>query len=201
METEAKFVLPGARPLHKFRDADSLCGYTLGPGRVQRVRDALRQRETLAQVTYTLKGLGGVQGATHRREEIDLALPEALPPVAWPDSPLRARVLALAGQAPLMPLFLLLQRRTQRPIITGDRLIAEMSLDAVRVTAGGQRQSYYELEIELAPAGSEADLSRLVACLEGQHGLASQPTSKFERALALVAYPYSPTSSAAPTCP
>jgi CHAD domain-containing protein len=71
-------------------------------------------------------------------------------------------------------------------VTQGGRRVAELSLDAVRVTVGRQPVSYFELEVELKGDGSEADLAALAAELAGAWGLVPEPRAKFERALALV---------------
>jgi CHAD domain-containing protein/DNA-directed RNA polymerase specialized sigma24 family protein len=83
-------------------------------------------------------------------------------------------------------LFSLRQRRRRAEVTQGGRRVAELSLDAVRVTVGRQPVSYFELEVELKGDGSEADLAALAAELAGAWGLVPEPRAKFERALAQV---------------
>ena len=65
-----------------------------------------------------------------------------------------------------------------------DRPVAEVSVDLVRFSDGATVQAY-ELEAELLPAGQVADLEPLIAELIEQWAVLPQPTSKFERGLAL----------------
>jgi inorganic triphosphatase YgiF len=201
MEIEAKFALPDMDTFQRLQTADRLAGFTLSASRVKQVRDtyldtagrvilragyACRRREESEGVLITLKGLGGAQGAVHRREELQVLMPSELPPAQWPHSPVRERVLQLIGPAPLLPLFELQQLRTVRLITQDERLVAELSLDDVRVTAGNREQVYLEMEVELKPHGTEDDLSAIVACLRDEWQLKSEPLSKFERALAFL---------------
>ena len=55
----------------------------------------------------------------------------------WPDGDLRTKVLALAGDEPLLPLVELVQVRTVRLAADDGRAIVELSLDAVTVVVGG----------------------------------------------------------------
>ncbi len=197
-EVEAKFVLPDEEALQRLQAAETLTGYALSESRVEQVQDtyldtadgallvagyALRQREGEDGVLVTLKGLGGACGGIHRRVELEARLASAAPPAGWPTGPLRAEVLALAGEAPLVPFLTLCQERHVRRVEQGERAVALMSLDRVRGTAGKEVFEVREAEIELLPAGSEGDLAALAAALRDEWGLAPQPRSKFERAL------------------
>jgi len=199
MEIEAKFVLPDTDTFQRLQTVDRLASFALSAGRVKQVRDtyldtagrrilragyACRQREESEGILITLKGLGGAQGAIHRREELEVLIPSDLPPAQWPPSPVRDRVLQLIGLAPILPLFELRQARTVRGITQGERPVAELSLDDVHVMAGNREHVYLEMEVELKSHGTEDDLSIIVACLRDEWTLRPEPLSKFERALA-----------------
>jgi inorganic triphosphatase YgiF len=201
MEIEAKFALPDRDVFQRLQTVDRLAGFTLLVDRVKQVRDtyldtagrvilragyACRRREESEGILITLKGLGGAQGAIHRREELQVLIPSDLPPAQWPPSPVRDRVLQLIGLAPILPLFELRQARTVRLVTLGERQVAELSLDDVRVTAGNREQVYLEMEVELKPHGTEDDLSAIVACIRDEWTLKPEPLSKFERALAFL---------------
>jgi inorganic triphosphatase YgiF len=201
MEIEAKFALPDAETFQRLQAADHLAGFTLSAAQVRQVRDtyldaagwpildagyACRRREQDENVTITLKGLRGAGGAVHRREELEVVLPADQPPAQWPASPVRERVLKLIGNAPLVPLFELQQTRFARLVSHGERPVGEWSLDEVHLTAEGGEHTYRELEVELAPQGTEDDLAAIVACLQDEWGLEPEPRSKFERALAFL---------------
>ncbi len=202
MEIEAKFVVPDRQVVAQLGRLRSLAGYGLTPAGVAPVSDryfdtldrrflaagyACRLRQEGDALVLTLKGLGGVEGAVHRRDEREVSLPAWDPdPMAWPESAARTLALDLAKGAPLRPLFSLRQRRRRAEVTQGGRRVAELSLDAVRVTVGRQPVSYFELEVELKGDGTEADLAALAAELAGAWGLVPEPRAKFERALALV---------------
>jgi len=200
MEIEAKFTLPDRDVFQRLMSVDRLAGFSLSAGRVKQVRDtyldtverlilragyACRRREQSEGILITLKGLGGAQGAVHRREELQVLISSDLPPAQWSPSSVRDRVLQLIGSAPLLPLFELQQLRTVRLMTQGERPVAELSLDDVQVKAGNREQVYLEMEVELESQGTEDDLSAIVACLRDEWQLKPEPLSKFERALTL----------------
>jgi CHAD domain-containing protein len=201
MEIEAKFSIPDLQTFKHFQAIDQLADFVLEAGRTKEVHDtyvdtverktlaagyACRIRKMAKGVQATLKGLGGAEGAVHRREELEVELTTSQPPEQWPAGPLRDRVLQLTGQAPLLPLFELHQARTVRPIRKGGQVIAELSLDDVSVILGDEAQTYLELEVELTSQGDESDLAAIVAYLQDEWNLEPESQSKFERALALM---------------
>ncbi len=201
MEIEAKFSLPDVDTLRRLRADDHLATFTLSAGKTKQVHDtyldtpdhavlaagfALRQREQEGGTLITVKGLGGAQGAVHRREELEILLPADQPPAKWPAGPVRDWVLQTIGETPLSPLFALRQTRVVRQVTHGERAVAELSLDEVHAAVAHTEQSYLELEVELAPQGTEDDLAALATHLQEALGLEPEPRSKFERALALL---------------
>jgi adenylate kinase len=113
-------------------------------------------------------------------------MPAYQPPQRWPASPARDQVLKLIGEAPLVPLFDLQQKRFERLVSLDERLIAEMSLDVVHLAADNRELSFFELEVELAPQGTEEDLTAIVDCLQDEWNLEPATQSKFERAMAFL---------------
>jgi len=208
MEIEAKFSVPDVEIFQRLRSTQELAEYPLSAGQTKQVQDtyldtedrsilaagyACRRREGREGTLITVKGLGGAEGAVHRREELELQMPAYQPPEAWPPGPARDKVLDLIRAAPLSPLFELQQVRFERVVSQDERLIAELSLDAVRLAAGEKELSFFELEVELTPQGTEEDLAALVACLQDEWKLEPETRSKFERALAFLE-----TTSASP---
>ena len=198
-EIEAKYTVPDPSSFDKLSALDVLGDYRLVPRAEQRVTDHYldTQRRVLLEAGYTcrrrvdeaggpewvtVKGLGGAQEAVHRRIELETQVPPGAPPERWPDGPVRDLVIRLAGEAPLLELFRLSQRRLMRHVEREGRRVAVLSLD--RVDFGATLPETCELEIELAPEGDAGDLEALVAALE-PFGLSPQTLSKFERALAL----------------
>ena len=98
--------------------------------------------------------------------------------------------LDLAAGALLEPLFGLDQRRARADVFDGERRVAQLSLDHVRLDLTGVGRTagstYYELEVELASAGTDADLASIAADLSTAWHLIPEPRSKFARAFALV---------------
>jgi CHAD domain-containing protein len=212
MEIEAKLSLPDSETFRRLQAIDHLAGFALSAGQVKQVRDtyldtadrlvlaagyACRQREQDDGVLVTLKELKGAESAVHRREELEVWLPadrSAQSPAheldithdGWPASPVRDRVSQLIGDASLMPLFALQQMRFVRQVSCGEQLVAELSLDEVHLALGDREQTYFELEVELAPQGTEDDLAAIVTHLQDEWGLEPEPRSKFERALAFL---------------
>jgi CHAD domain-containing protein len=198
VEIEAKFALPNRGTFQRLQAADHIAGFALSAHQIQQVRDTYldtpgrllldasyvcRCRELESRVLVTVKGLRRAEGAIHRRKEIEISLSSYQPPAQWPESPVRDLVLGLIGEAPLMPLFELHQTRVFRRMSQGELLVAELSLDKVRVMAGDRSQNYLELEVELAPQGTEEDMTSIVAYLQDEWGLKPRHRSKFDRAM------------------
>lgn len=199
MEIEAKFAIPNRQVYRTLLRLRELAGYTLIPTAAARVTDryfdtadgrllaagyACRLRRESTSVLATLKGLGGAQGALHRREEQEVRLDAWTSDItAWPPSAARELASELGGGAPLQPLFDLEQQRIRADVMDNARRVAELSLDAVRAVIGRRPALYYELEVELKADGNEDDLARLTQALSAEHGLKPEPRSKFERAL------------------
>ncbi|MFZ5917939.1 MAG: CHAD domain-containing protein [Chloroflexota bacterium] len=204
MEIEAKFSLPDLETFRRLLTIEYLAGFTLSTGRIKKVCDtyldtadrlvlaagyACRLRDQDEGLLLTLKGLGHAEGAVHRREELEAALPPGTSPFSpadWPPEPVCHRVRELIHDAPLAALFELRQSRTVRQASLGERQVAEMSLDEALVVAGERQQAFLELEVELAPEGAEDDLAAMAAVLRDEWGLEAQPRAKFERGLAFL---------------
>jgi inorganic triphosphatase YgiF len=201
VEIEAKFNVPNRNVFRRLQTVDRLAGFELTDGHIRRVRDtyldtpprrlfsagyACRLRRQGDDILITLKGLGGAQNGIHRREELEALCTPVLAPAQWPASPTRDRILELIGSSPLAPLFELQQDRWIRYLLRGEQRIAELSLDDVRVVAGGQEQTYLELEVELRPETDETVLGSIAACLRGEWNLPPEPRSKFERAMSMM---------------
>ena len=204
MEIEAKFAVADEATWRRLQTAAELAGYTIEPGKTKEVHDTFvdtpdrqiirsghvcRQREVDGQIVMTLKSGKTVAGAVHRREELEITLPHPMPIGQWPSGELRDRLLALIGDVPLTPLFDQHQTRHVRRVLQGQRYVAEMSVDQVRLSMHDQTQGYYEVEMELKDAGTEEDLAHLAAALQNDWGLPPEPRSKFARALALADAP------------
>jgi CHAD domain-containing protein len=203
MEIEAKLTIPNVKTFQHLQAVGQLAGYQLSAGQAKQVHDiyldtqerlilvagyACRRREGREGTLITVKGLGGAEGAVHRREELEIQIPTpgGQPPDEWPTGATRDKVLELIGGAPLLPLFDLQQERFERLVSQGERPVAELSLDSVHLAAGGRELSFFELEVELISQGTEEDLAAIVACLRNEWKLEPETRSKFERALAFL---------------
>lgn len=229
MEIEAKLSVPDEQTMARLLETPGVAGYSLGPVTQRELHDcyldtagrafleagyALRVRRDGEQVLVTLKGLGGADGAVHRRSEQEVVLTTPARPEEWPAGPLRDTVNEIRGDQALEVILEIDQVRNRRVVRDGDREVAELSGDQVRVRTqrstqplglraclepravsqedggapgrgGGATDAYLELEVELLPGGSEADLAQVAAELMGDEwNLSPAPESKFHRALA-----------------
>lgn len=199
MEIEAKFKVPNRQAYRELLRVRNLGKYVVAPanriqvvdryfdtpdGRLLATSYSCRLRTEGERIVATLKGLGGVEGAVHRRDEQEIDLPElVLNPADWPPSAARERALELTAGAALEPLFDLQQTRQKCDVLDGDRVVAELSLDEARAVVGQRPAFYYEVEVELRPDGTEEDLALLAAALTEEHGLEPEPRSKFARGM------------------
>jgi CHAD domain-containing protein len=200
-EVLAGFSL-GSPEVVKVRDeyVDTAGGHLRAAGYYCRVR-----RQSDGGVRLTLKSITPPSADIHRREEYETVLPTmgaagtgsgpageglagagAGAVAGWPEGELRSRVLGLVGYEPLVPLVELVQVRTVRLVSDNERVVAELSLDAVTVVVGGGNGAYHEVEAELRPDGAEEQLAAIAAALRDEWGLVAEPRSKFERALEVV---------------
>ena len=178
-------------------EADALDGYSLETLKEQNVTDcymdtakrdiwqggyACRMREKNGQWLATVKGLGGVEGAVHQREEYEMEIQPGALPQSWPSGPARDLVISLSRSRPLVELCTIRQRRTTRIVHQDKRRVGIMSLDVVDMESAGQRKRVYEVEVELEQDGTLEDLRILDQILQA-YGLRPEPRSKFERAM------------------
>jgi len=209
MEIEAKYTVLDPKTLAQLAALSHLAGFSIADVEVRRITDtyldtpsqdlmaagyACRRRRSGDKSAINLKSLGVNDGTIHRREELAVAIDESAmaEPARWPVSPARDAVQSISGaesrgaDQKLVPLFELTQERRIRHILDErQEAIAELSLDAVACSGGGRQQTFTELEIELLEPGNEAQLAHIVAALTEFPGVVPQPTSKFERGLAM----------------
>jgi inorganic triphosphatase YgiF len=198
LEIEAKFRVTRRSTYDRIRALTRIGRYSLLEGRMEKVLDvymdttertllsagyACRCREREGALLITVKSVVPPLNDVHRREELEVRIPLGAAPAAWPDSAAREKVLGLIGENPLQELFRLSQIRFVRPVVEGDRRVASASLDEVSVGARSAVRQWRELEVELAPTGTEADLAVISGWLQTTLGLRSATGSKFEKAL------------------
>ena len=157
IEREAMDVILAALPPGETTVKDMVAIYYDTADRwLGRAGFGLRVRRTGATRIQTLKS---AQGADGGRDEWEW-------PVASDDADralLDTTPAALPAEATLAPQFVVRTRRTVRRVREGDTEI-ELALDDGEVEAGGRRQAFLELELELLagdPAGLEVLAGRL----------------------------------------
>jgi inorganic triphosphatase YgiF len=153
MEIEAKFAVPDQATWLKLQTVKKVAGYALSPGKMKRVHDTFmdtpdrailasghvcRKREVDWQIVMTLKGKQTVEGAVHRREELEITLERELPIGQWPPSEIRDRLLSIVGDVPLTPLFD--PQRASCAGHAGRSSGGEMSVDKVELSLKGREQ-------------------------------------------------------------
>jgi CHAD domain-containing protein len=199
LEVEAKFSVPDEQTYQRLLEATSLAGFTLEDPVLLRIHDryadtiegailaggyACRIRQQNDLTFATLKGLGAASGAIHRREELEIELPQPLPPQQWPPSSARDLALRLSHQEPLITILEADQTRHRRHLCDGDRVVAELNLDRLRLYRGTESSPLYlELEVELSHETGEEALEQFASELQARWGLVPQSQSKFERGL------------------
>ena len=155
-------------------------------GALARAGYAARLRQQRSTTVVTVKSTGDAEGSLQRRTELEGPADPTLPPAEWASSSARALILELAGDAPLVELVTIRQRRRKRLFSDGGTTV-ELSLDDVEVVAGTQVvDRFTELEIELM-AGDEAPLIALRESLDADPALTPSRVSKLDTALAAAA--------------
>jgi CHAD domain-containing protein len=203
-EIEAKFALADREIFEELRTVAMVGGLEAGPEQTKVVTDryldtssrlilaagyACRLRETARTRTLALKSLGATIEVVKERLEYQVELERACPVehylemAHWPAGPIRTLVQAAGGQNRLMTLLVLQQTRYVRTLTKGGRPVALLSLDQVR---GIHPEPCYDLELELAPQASPADLEKLVTMVAREWRLTPAVLSKFERELGRV---------------
>lgn len=203
MEIEAKFNVPNAKMLAHLDALQQIAGFSVLPGKTKHLQDCYldtvdrrifangyalrRRRQDDGDWVISLKGLGGADGAIHRREELETKVVPQLAdqaPETWKQSQVYAQLQQMLGSATLNLLFCLSQKRITHRLADANRIVAEMSLDEVHLTINGTETTFFEMEAELKADGTEDDLRKIVAFLQENFFLLPEPRSKFERALA-----------------
>jgi CHAD domain-containing protein len=195
VEVELKFRVTDGPAIERLLDADWVGDHAAGAWRRFELEDryidtsdgalarggyGARLRGQGGAITLTLKSLGrgeGPGGALFRRVELEGPASWDVRPETWPDSEARRRLMALAGDSPLVPRFTLRQVRRERDLRGGDGW-AVLSLDAVRVEAAGRDiggGTFVEVE---SRGGSERMLQEVGAILESSGAVTPEGRSK-----------------------
>ncbi len=204
MEIEQKYRIDDTQQFHILTELKNLGTYTLRhtnlveqqhnvyydtpDGLLSKQRYSLRLRKLDHGCIATLKGPGEGQGGLFKRDEWEVETTDPHP-ANWPKSPARTQALALVGNAHLIQLLTI---DTRRRYITAVRTsqpyqkVAAINLDDVTLRAGEQHESFLELEIELLPLGTYADLDSLATSLAEHITLQPENRSKLQRGLDLL---------------
>src|SRR5262249_19196983 len=118
-------------------------------GRLHAGHYGLRIRDLGTGRIATLKGSSRGTGALHERAEWEVEIGDDDQATGWPASEARDRTLELLGGAPMIPILSIHTMRQHIYVARGGADIAEISLDAGTISAGGREQPFRELEIEL----------------------------------------------------
>jgi len=163
--------------------------YDTADGRLAAARYGLRVRRIGERSLITFKGPASIDDAgVHRRAEHEF--PGADPsPASWPQGDARELALALTGGAVLVPTVSVTTERHLLYAKYAGVAVAELCLDRGVLHGGEREQAFTELEIELLPGGTPADLAALAAELAHTISLTPEPRSKLQRALALRTVP------------
>ncbi len=209
VEVELKFHVRDAEAAARYPEATELFGFVpVGPattvvhddryvdtadGALARAGLAARLRTMGAETVVTVKSRPEARGAgrrgarPYRREELEGPADPALPPRAWPPSEARDRILGTCGDAPLVELARMRQRRRQRVLRDGSGTdpLVELSLDDVEVLSADRVVGHFtELEVELL-RGTEERLAELGERLAADPALTPAHASKLDAATAL----------------
>lgn len=202
MELEAKFRVDDDQPFDELRALTALGPFRLvleptpedqrntyfdtADDRLRTQRYGLRIRDLGDRRIATLKGASSAREGVYERDEWEVVIGDDDRPAAWPPSEARERVLALLDGAPLQPILTIRTTRQHIYALRDDTRIAELSLDAGTISAGGLTEAFRELEIELLADGTRADFDALIALLRERLPLVAEDRSKLARGLALL---------------
>jgi inorganic triphosphatase YgiF len=206
VEAELKYTALSERPLRELESAEMLGPAWLGVARtvaeLDRYLDTADLRLTAARWACRLRTRDGrtivsLKGpAEHRPGDLLHLRPEVEGPAdaeleahGWPASAAREQLLGMTGGAPLVERFSLEQERTERAVSADGVRVGNLSLDRVRamhrrIEVG--RMTVVELELDPVALATGLDHASLSLALSGVDGLVPDPSSKFERALAML---------------
>ena len=206
IEAELKFWAEDDGPLRGLATAGGLGPAQLSPAqivdevdryldtadlRLAAVRWACRLRSRGGRTIVSLKGPAQHEPGDplHRRPEVEGPVGPGLVPERWPPSPARDLLLAMSGGGALVERFRLEQERTERAVALDGTRVGLLSLDYGRVLRRGVelgRLTVVELELDPAALEGGIDHASLAEALAAVPGLVADPSSKLERALALL---------------
>jgi inorganic triphosphatase YgiF len=154
--------------------------------RLTAARTSLRVRDLGQRRLATVKRSLSTQAGIHTREEWEVDLDAGDHPLEWPSSAARDHALAALNGAPMFPLMTVRTRRQYSYALLDNAQVAEISLDEGVIMAGGRMVDFRELEVELLPAGTRANLDALIEHLQARFALIPEARGKKKRGLALL---------------
>ncbi|CAN5813903.1 inorganic triphosphatase [soil metagenome] len=141
-----------------------------------------RLRRAENRTTLTLKADIEVDGALHRRVELEGPATRSLAPASWPRSDARDRLTELADSRRFVERVVVRQRRRERRVIVGGAEIVASIDTGVVFAAGAEAGHIAQFELELK-RGRRAVLDRMARAV-GESGL-GQAESRSKLAMAL----------------
>ncbi len=202
MEIEAKLIVSDPQVFVVLEALSSIGPFGLAPrpgiehqgntyldtadGRLQTLRYGLRIRDLGDRRIGTLKGERQDHGGITERLEIEAEVGDAFQPRDWPEGELRRRALELLGDAPVVPLLSIQTDRRLIDALLDGQPFAEICLDEGTISAGGQTESFRELEVELTDPAQRDAFERLVQHVRERFALPVGHQSKLERGLRLL---------------
>lgn len=206
IEAELKYWAADERPLHGLATAPGLGPAQLGPARIVDELDryldtadlrlaaagwACRLRSREGHTVLSLKGPAQHEPGDplHRRPEVEGSAGPGPEPQGWPPSAARDLLLAMTGGGALVERFRLEQERTERAVALDGARVGLLSLDRGTILQRGVevgRLAVVELELDPAALEGGTDHAPLAAALAAVPGLVADPSTKLERALALL---------------
>jgi inorganic triphosphatase YgiF len=204
VEAELKYIALDERPLRELERAEWLGPARLGvlrtvheldryldtaDLRLAALRWACRLRSRQRRTVVSLKGPAehAPGDLVHRRPELEGPADASLDAPGWPPSAARDRLLDMSGGAPLNERFRLEQERSERDVRLGETRIGLLSLDRVGVLLGGRTLGQLlVVEVEFDEGHSGLAAAPIADALGRLDGLEPDPSSKLERALAML---------------
>jgi CHAD domain-containing protein len=201
-EREIKLTARAPEALEELAGRPSVAGFALSSVETRDQRDvyldtekfllfsagySLRYRRRSGILKATLKEIPGMEGRGILRDRREIE--EALGEEGAPKGAVGEALASLAGDAPLLPILRLRTRRRVRKVMASGSAVAELCLDEVEVSPGGEDAEPLArfCEVEVEEAGED---SKVLAAV-GEELLASrhfEPSllSKLERGLDLL---------------
>jgi inorganic triphosphatase YgiF len=160
-------------------------------GRLATAGWACRLRTRQGSTRISLKGPAqhAAGAALHRRPEIEGPADATQMPAEWPESAARQKLFELSGGMGLVERLALHQLRVERVASMDGQRVATLSLDRVKVKRGGVDGGEFlavELELDDAALSIGFDAAPLTDAVLATRGLAAEPLTKLQRALALL---------------